>query len=98
MSLLAGCILLGVHDITGAGPRATSGVTYGLVSAAFVWWMLGSALDVPAWTLDLTPFHHIALMPIESFKVVPALIMAEIGLAGIAAALPLFQRRDVVGA
>jgi ABC-2 type transport system permease protein len=60
--------------------------------------MLGSALDVPAWTLDLTPFHHIALMPVQSFKTGPALIMCAIGIAGVAAALPLFRRRDIVGA
>jgi ABC-2 type transport system permease protein len=79
-------------------PRATSGVAYGLVSAAFVWWMLGTAIDAPAWLLDLTPFSHVALVPVQDFKVVPALIMSAIGLVGCAAALPLFRRRDLVGA
>ncbi|MFT4048627.1 MAG: hypothetical protein QM648_02175 [Solirubrobacterales bacterium] len=79
-------------------PRATSGVVYGLVSAAFIWWMLGSALDVPSWTLDLTPFHHIALWPAQSFNTGSALIMSAIGLLAIAAALPLFRRRDLAGA
>lgn len=79
-------------------PRATTAVTYGLASVAFVWWMLGSALDVPTWALDLTPFRHVALMPVQPFKVEAALIMSAIGLVAIAAALPIFRRRDLVGA
>jgi ABC-2 type transport system permease protein len=79
-------------------PRATSGVVYGSISAAFVWWMLGTAVDAPTWLLDLTPFRHVALIPVQDFKVVPALIMSAIGLVGCAAALPLFRRRDLVGA
>lgn len=79
-------------------PRATSGIAYGLVSAAFVWWMLGSAVDAPAWTQDLTPFHHIALIPVQDFKLVPALIMGTIGVLLCAASLALFRRRDLAGA
>lgn len=79
-------------------PRATSGVTYGLVSIGFVWWMLGTAIDAPTWLLDLTPFRHVALVPVQDFKIGAALIMSAIGLVAIAAALPLFRRRDLAGA
>ncbi len=39
-------------------PRASTGIAYGLVIAAFLWQLFGSLLDVPAWTLDLSPFHR----------------------------------------
>src|SRR5215208_1310799 len=49
-------------------PRATVGIAYGLVLVAFVWELFGSLLDVPALTLDLSPFHHIGLVPAQPFE------------------------------
>lgn len=92
-------LFLGIAVLTFATvPRATSLVAYGLVSVAFVWWMLGSAIDAPTWLLDLTPFRHVALVPAQDFKVTASLVMSGIGIAAIAVALPLFRRRDLAGA
>jgi ABC-2 type transport system permease protein len=67
-------------------PRATSGIAYGLVLLAFVWELFGSLLSVPAWTLDLSPFHHVGLVPAQSFKVTAAVVMVAVaGLAALAA-------------
>ncbi len=79
-------------------PRATTGFAYGIVLLAFVWQLFGSLLDIPAWTLDLSPFHHLGLVPAQSFKTVPALVMLAIAAAAAIAALRLFQRRDLSGA
>lgn len=79
-------------------PRATAAVAYGLVSVAFCWYLFGSLLGVPAWTLDLSPFNHLALVPAQPLDVTAALAMSAIGLAAAAASLPAFARRDVIGA
>ena len=47
-------------------PRVTTGISYGLVLVAFVWELFGSLLDLPGWTVQLSPFHHVALVPAES--------------------------------
>jgi ABC-2 type transport system permease protein len=81
-----------------AAPRASSAIAYGLVSAAFLWYLAGSFLGVPSWVIDLTPFRHVGLVPVQSFKPVPAAIMVGLGLAGVAGALGVFRRRDLLGA
>lgn len=80
-----------------AVPRATSGIAYGLVSVAFVWQLFGSVLGAPAWLLGLSPFHHVALVPAQSFKGLAAAIMLALAAAGVLAALALFGRRDLTG-
>lgn len=79
-------------------PRAATGFAYGIVLLAFVWQLFGSLLSVPSWTLDLSPFHHIGLLPSAGFKTVPALVMLAIAAVATIAALRLFRRRDLTGA
>jgi polyether ionophore transport system permease protein len=80
-----------------ARPRATSGIAYGLVSVAFVWQLFGAALGAPAWLLGVSPFHHVGLVPAQSFKALAAAIMLALAAAGLAAAFALFARRDLAG-
>ncbi len=79
-------------------PRASSAITYGLVSAAFLWDLVGALLGVPSWLIDLTPFRHLGLVPVQGFRPLPAAIMVLLGLAAIGAALGVFRRRDLLGA
>jgi ABC-2 type transport system permease protein len=79
-------------------PRATSEITYGLVLAAFIWELFGSLLDLPGWTVDLTPFHQVALVPAESFKAVAAIVMLAVAALAMLVAVRLFERRDLTGA
>jgi ABC-2 type transport system permease protein len=79
-------------------PRASSVISYGLVSAAFLWYLVGSLLGLPRWLVDVTPFQHIGLVPVQSFRVEGALVMVAIGLAGAVIALGAFRRRDLLGA
>jgi ABC-2 type transport system permease protein len=78
-------------------PRATTGFTYGLILVAFVWELFGSLLDLPSWTVDLTPFHQVALVPAESFKAVAALVMVGIAVLAMLVSVRLFERRDLTG-
>jgi ABC-2 type transport system permease protein len=78
-------------------PRASAGIAYALVSVAFVWQEFGSALGAPSWTLGLSPFHHIGLVPTESFKPAAAVTMLAIAAIASLAATRIFERRDLTG-
>ena len=79
-------------------PRAGTTIAYALVGAAFLWETLGGLLEAPAWALDVSPFHHVGLVPAESFQAGGAAAMLAVGaLAGLAGAR-CFERRDLAGA
>jgi polyether ionophore transport system permease protein len=78
-------------------PRATVGISYGLVLLAFVWQLFGSLLDLPSWTVNLSPFHQVALIPSQDFKAVAAIVMLAIAVLASLAAIWRFERRDLTG-
>jgi ABC-2 type transport system permease protein len=78
-------------------PRATVAAAYLLVSVTFLWELVGDLVAAPEWTLALSPFHDVGLVPAQSFKATEAIVMLAIGAAATAAALPLFKRRDLTG-
>jgi ABC-2 type transport system permease protein len=80
-----------------AVPRASSGIAFGLVGVSFLWDTIGSLVDVPAWVLDLSPFHHVALVPAEDFQAVGAVVMLAIAAVATILAMRLFERRDLIG-
>ncbi|MEA2192810.1 MAG: polyether ionophore transport system permease protein, partial [Solirubrobacteraceae bacterium] len=79
-------------------PRPSAGIAYGLVAVAFVWELLGAMLGAPAWTLALSPFHHVGLVPSEPFRAVAALVMLALAGAAALAAAWAFRRRDLSSA
>ena len=79
-------------------PRSGTTIAYGLVGAAFLWETIGGLIEAPTWALDLSPFHHVGLVPAESFDAGGAVAMLAIALAAGAAAVWAFARRDLVGA
>ena len=81
-----------------AWPRAGAGIGYALVGAAFVWDLVGSYLNVPDWTLGISPFHHVGYVPGQPFQAGGALVMVAAGIAAAALAGWLFRRRDLIGA
>jgi len=92
-------LFLGVAALAYATvPRASAGIAYGLVTIAFLWDLVGSLLGVPKWLIDLTPFKHLAAVPVQSFSSGPAAVMVGIGLLAAVTALELFRRRDLLGA
>jgi ABC-2 type transport system permease protein len=78
-------------------PRATVGISYGLVLLAFVWELFGSLLDLPSWAVNLSPFHQVALVPSQDFKAAAAVVMLAV--AGLASLLAIwrFESRDLTG-
>ncbi len=96
--LPASLLFLGLGILAFAAvPRASAGIAYGLVSLAFVWDLFGALLGAPAWTLDLSPFHHVGLVPSQAFRAGAAVTMLGIGVAAAALGALLFRRRDLAG-
>jgi polyether ionophore transport system permease protein len=79
-------------------PHAGPAIAYSLVGATFLWETVGGLVEAPDWALDISPFHHVGLVPAQAFQATGAVALLAIGaLAGLAAAWA-FDRRDVVGA
>jgi len=79
-------------------PRASAGIAYGLVTVAFLWQLFGSLLGAPKWLVDLTPFAHVGLVPVQAFRGGAAAVMLGIGVVAAVAAVEVFRRRDLLGA
>jgi len=79
-------------------PRASAAIAYGLVSAAFLWYLVGSVLGLPKWIIDLTPFRHIGLVPVQTFQATAAGVMIAVGLMAAAAAVSVLRHRDLMAA
>jgi ABC-2 type transport system permease protein len=79
-------------------PRASTGIAYGLVTVAFVWYLVGALTGAPRWLVDATPFAHIGFVPTQPFRVVAALVMLALGIAAALMAIAVFRRRDLIGA
>jgi len=78
-------------------PRASTGIAYGLTIFAFVWELFGAILGAPSWTLNLSPFHHVGLVPAQPFRPGAAAAMLAIAAASSIAAVLVFERRDLTG-
>lgn len=78
-------------------PRASAGLSYGLVTVAFLWDLFGSLLSVPKWLVEATPFAHVGLVPAQPFRAGATVIMLAIAAISALAAVWLFERRDLTG-
>jgi ABC-2 type transport system permease protein len=96
--LPAALLFLGLGALAFAAlPRASAGIAYGLVSLAFVWDLFGALLGAPSWTLDLSPFQHVGLVPAQPFRATAAIVMLAIAGVAMGAGALLFERRDLTG-
>ena len=97
--LPAALLVLGVGTLAqGIVPRRAGAVAYGLVAWSFVVEMLGATGTGGRLLLDLSIFHHVALVPAAAFRANGAAVLVGLGLAATAAGSALFQRRDLAGA
>jgi len=76
-------------------PRHANGVAVGLLVLAVVVNLFGEVLNLPDAVLNLSPFHHVALMPAADFDSGSAAVLAGIGIVLAVAGLVTFARRDV---
>jgi ABC-2 type transport system permease protein len=84
--------------VFGLAPRLTVAVAATVAVVAYVVELVGPLLNWPDWVVSVSPYHHVAAVPVEPFAWAPALVMLAVAgvlaLAGIVA----FERRDLVGA
>jgi ABC-2 type transport system permease protein len=59
---------------------------------------VGPSLHWPSAVLDLSAFHHLGYVPAAPFALLPAVVMAAVGVLGIVGGIVLFERRDLAGA
>ncbi len=57
--------------------------------------LLATALDLPAWVVDLSPFQHVPSMPAASFEPLPVILLCLVTAAVVAAGLLALPHRDV---
>lgn len=89
LTLLALAVLL-----FGLLPRAI-GVAWFALGFAMIVGFFGPIMDLPAWVTNLSPFEHIARMPLETMQWVPVVVLAVIAGAVGTAGLYGFRRRDL---
>jgi len=96
--LPASVLVLGVAALfIAAAPRVGAGAAHAVVIAAFAWELVAALLGVPPWLFDVSPFHHVGLVPAAPFRAVPTMIMLAMG--AVAPRPPaISRRRDVIGA
>jgi ABC-2 type transport system permease protein len=92
-------LFLGIAAVAFAlAPRASTGISYGIVGLAFLWDLFGALLGAPGWVLKLSPFEDVGLVPGAPLKVGAAIVMLGLAVSCMIAAGELFRRRDLSGA
>lgn len=76
-------------------PRATAALGWGLLVAGLVLGQLGDLLGLPEWLQDVSPFRHVAAVPIEEVDVAASVIMLAVAAVFAAGAALALRRRDV---
>lgn len=62
---------------------------------AVVVMLFGEVFRLPDWTQQLSPFEHLALVPVRPFRLAPVLVLLGVAAATWVAAQVAFLRRDV---
>lgn len=92
-------VFLGVAVmLLGVAPRAAVALTAALAVATYVLQMVGPLLEWPEWLLNLSPFRHLANVPIAPVAWAAAGWLLLVALSGCALGLIAFERRDLEGA
>lgn len=84
--------------VLGLAPRATVGLVASAAVLAYVLQIVGPALDWPEAVVAVSPFRHLALVPVESFEPGSTAVLLAIGVVAALVGTVAFERRDLVGA
>ena len=76
-------------------PRLTAPLAYGVVIAAYLLDFVGPLLELPDALLDVSPFRHLAEVPVADLDITAALIMLGIGALAAMAGIAAFRLRDL---
>ena len=84
--------------VFGIAPRLTVAVGASSAVVAYVLQLVGPLLEWPDWVVAMSPFHHLAAVPVDPFGLSAAIVMVTLGVALAGAGILAFERRDLVGA
>jgi ABC-2 type transport system permease protein len=76
-------------------PRVAISVTWGVVAALWIVMLIGDALHLPGWVLDVLPFSATPSLPAEPMTWTPLIVMTAVAAVLAWAGLNRFTRRDV---
>ncbi len=79
----------------GVWPSWTAGLVGGLVIVLYMVSLVGPGLSWPAWLVDLSPYHHLRLVPAQPPGWTALGVMLGIAAAATAAGLASYARRDL---
>jgi ABC-2 type transport system permease protein len=82
--------------VYGFVPRLTSGFAFSAIGLSFLWGLFGPLLMAPHWVLNLSPFHHVAAVPVQTIDAQSAAVMALVGVLALLAGTYGFRKRDLV--
>jgi ABC-2 type transport system permease protein len=82
----------------GLMPRLAVAVGIGALIVSYLLELVGPVLNWPEWVLALSPFHHLAAVPVEPFDWLSAVVMVGIGALFAGAGVAALARRDITGA
>lgn len=76
-------------------PRLMAPVGWALVALSGIAMVFADLLDLPGWVVALSPFGHLAELPLEAFAAGSFLILAGLAVAAVALGVLGFRRRQV---
>ncbi|WNM24593.1 ABC transporter permease [Demequina capsici] len=76
-------------------PRLAVALSWALVGALWMVMIIGDALHLPAWALNLMPFSATPALPAEPMTWTPLVVMTMVGVGLVWAGLARFVRRDI---
>jgi polyether ionophore transport system permease protein len=95
----AAVFILGAGTLAhGVLPRMAVTLTYTLVAASFLLEVVGAAVALPSWLLNLSVLHHVAPAPAVSPNWSSAAVLVALGVLLAACGAAALSRRDVESA
>jgi ABC-2 type transport system permease protein len=84
--------------LLGVRPRLTVALSASAAGVAYLLPVLGAALSLPTWVLDLSPFQHLAAVPARPYALTSGVVMTVLAVLTAVVGVRSFVRRDLVGA
>jgi ABC-2 type transport system permease protein len=84
--------------LLGTRPRVTVVASASAAGVGYLLPVLGKALELPMWVLDLSPFQHLAVVPVDPYALTSGLVMLALAVALGVLGVAGFSRRDLTGA
>ena len=84
--------------LLGTRPRLTVVLGASAAGVGYLLPVLGSALGLPVWVRDLSPFQHLAMVPVHPWALTSGLVLLGLSAALTVLGVLAFDRRDLTGA